>query len=88
MKPYKTGSRQARVVEWFRECPDEELYSQDIATKFGGHPYQVAARLRPCVAAGLLSVRKEKRDKAGGVKFVYSAGPALCESNVNSKEAA
>lgn len=77
MKPYKTGSRQARVVEWFKANPDEDLYSQDIAMKFGGHPHQVAVSLRPCVAAGLLAVRKEKRDEAGGVKFVYSAGPAL-----------
>ncbi len=75
--PYKTGSRQARVVEFFRAQPDEELLSNDIATKFGGHPHQVAVLLRPVMAAGLLSVRKERRDEAGGVRFVYSAGPNL-----------
>jgi hypothetical protein len=69
-----------QVVEFFRRAPDDELWSSDVVLKFGGHPDQVAVTLRPAVKAGLLSVRHESRGETGGVRGVYTAGPALTES--------
>jgi len=69
-----------QVVEFFRRAPDDELWSSDVVLKFGGHPDQVAVTLRPAVKAGLLSVRQESRGELGGVRGVYTAGPALTGS--------
>lgn len=66
-----------QTVEFFRRRPDDELWSTDVVTKFGGHPDQVAVTLRQAVKTGLLAVRHESRGSQGGARAVYSAGPVL-----------
>lgn len=45
----------ARVLEWFRANPDEELTREDAGRKWDLAPSQVTIGLRACVIAGLLA---------------------------------
>jgi hypothetical protein len=73
------GSLPAKVVEFFRANPDEELTSEDVATKFGlGSQREVMPRLKRPVSAGWLRVvRKERNCYARHAMNVYGAGVKL-----------
>lgn len=73
-----TGSVAWNVVQFFRANPDEELLTDDIRAKWSESAARIPQLLAPSVSAGLLNRRQEPRDNgAGGVRFVYSAGPEL-----------
>ncbi len=74
IKPYtpRTGSAPDRVLHFFAENPDEELYPNDVAIKFGVQRTSVAALLRAAVKARLL-----KLEAGRGLHTLYRAGPAL-----------
>lgn len=78
-----TGSVAWNVVQFFRANPDEELLTGDICAKWASANASVPQLLEPSVKLGYLAKRVESRTgdsemrQPGGVRFVYSAGPAL-----------
>jgi len=51
----RTGSLADRVLDYFRQCPDEELSQADVAAKFDAQRSSVGSCLKPTVDAGLLA---------------------------------
>lgn len=64
-----------RVTAFFRDCPDEQLTADDIATKFDYSRNNVHTQLKKLVDHGTLS---RTRDEDGN--YVYSAGPKLAQA--------
>ena len=50
----RSGSLPDRVLDYFRQCPDEELSQADVAAKFDVSRGSVGTCLKPTVEAGLL----------------------------------
>lgn len=70
------GTVPARVIQWFADNPDEELYAADIAIRFDTARESIATALRRAVDAGLLACEKPTRHNTPG-GAIYRAGP-LC----------
>lgn len=62
-----TGSLADRVLDYFRQCPDEELGQADIAAKFEVPRGSVSACLKPAVDGG--SLRYEHN---ADLEYVYT----------------
>lgn len=67
----RAGSLAHRVAAFFVSQPEEELASPDVAEKFGCAAGSVAILLKPCVAGGVLAVRRN------GHSNTYSPGPRI-----------
>lgn len=88
----RAGSLSARVIQWFRAQPDEELTAADIAIKFGvPRPENVHGQLAAAVAGGVLE-RERERDGAtylyrlarqGPRKRLYLSGPMTGRPGLN-----
>lgn len=72
-----------RVCAFFRQQPDEELTTLDIAQKFGVRTNSVSPLLLSCVGSGLL---KRVRNARG--EIVYLAGPRLLDEISRSPDTA
>jgi hypothetical protein len=65
----RTGSLADRVLDYFRQCPDEELGQADIATKFEVPRGSISACLKAAVDGG--SLRYEHN---ADLEYVYTLG--------------
>lgn len=72
-----------RVCRFFASNPDEQLDTNDIATKFDSRRNNVHTQLSDCVAVGLLT--RERDDELG---YIYTAGPRLATSHYATLAAA
>lgn len=63
----RAGSLADRVLDYFRQCPDEELSQADVAAKFDAQRSSVGSCLKPTVDAGLL-----RYEHNSDLEYVYT----------------
>lgn len=84
----RQGSLASAVLAWFRENPEEELSSRDVATKFGVDVKKVVPGLRTIVDYELLFAEKRASDSGSTSALHYSLAPAGWDRPTTSAPAA